>query len=82
VWTVFQPAPKSHQLTCAPSGVRYHRDRATGFLHITMTMLHEVEVTLKLHPDVRSLNENWFGIGDQRARRKLQNRLNQRALRQ
>ena len=47
-----------------------------------MPKLHEVEVKFKLHPDVRSLNEEWSGIGNPQARRKLQNRLNQRALRQ
>lgn len=40
-----------------------------------MAMLHEVEVAFKLHPDVRSLQEEWSGIGNPKARRKLQNRL-------
>jgi hypothetical protein len=47
-----------------------------------MAMLHEVEVAFKLHPDVRSMDENWFGKSNSFDRRKLQNRLNQRALRE
>lgn len=40
-----------------------------------MAMLRGVEVKFKLHPDVRSFNEEWSGIGNPVARRKLQNRL-------
>ncbi|OAP59207.1 hypothetical protein AYL99_06505 [Fonsecaea erecta] len=36
---------------------------------------------LKLHPDVQSLDEEWSGVTDPATRRKLQNRLNQRAAR-
>ncbi|KIY00020.1 uncharacterized protein Z520_04658 [Fonsecaea multimorphosa CBS 102226] len=36
---------------------------------------------LKLHPDVQSLDEEWSGVTDPVTRRKLQNRLNQRAAR-
>jgi hypothetical protein len=63
---------KSHQ---AAAPFLNHLERASGCLHITMTMLHEVEVGFKLHPDVRSFNEEWSGIGNPVARRKLQNRL-------
>lgn len=38
-----------------------------------------VRAELKLHPDVQSLGDEWSGITDPVIRRKLQNRLNQRA---
>lgn len=47
-----------------------------------MGALRDIEVEYKLHADVRSLEDEWYGISDPVARRKLQNRLNQRARRQ
>jgi hypothetical protein len=42
-------------------------------------MVPEIRAELKLHPDVHSLDDEWSGITDPVVRRKLQNRLNQRA---
>lgn len=41
----------------------------------------EIQAELRLHQDVHSLEEEWSGITDPVIRRKLQNRLNQRAAR-
>ena len=43
--------------------------------------LSDIEVEYKLHAEVRSLEDEWYGVSDPAARRKLQNRLNQRARR-
>ena len=40
-----------------------------------------VSVNLKLHAEVHNFSEEWSGKTDPRERRKLQNRLNQRAYR-
>jgi hypothetical protein len=40
-----------------------------------------VETRLRLHPDTQRLDDEWAGITDPILRRKLQNRLNQRAAR-
>ncbi|KIW15335.1 hypothetical protein PV08_05381 [Exophiala spinifera] len=40
-----------------------------------------IRAELKLHPDVHTLNDEWSGITNPVIRRKLQNRLNQRAAR-
>ncbi|KAK5560072.1 hypothetical protein LTR46_001822 [Exophiala xenobiotica] len=48
----------------------------------TPPMVPEIRAELKLHPDVHSLDDDeWSGITDPVVRRKLQNRLNQRAAR-
>ena len=41
----------------------------------------QIAAELRLHPNVHSINEEWSGITDPVLRRKLQNRLNQRAAR-
>jgi len=38
-----------------------------------------IALELMLHSDVHGLEEEWSGVTDPAARRKLQNRLNQRA---
>ena len=38
-----------------------------------------IEAQLKLHPDTQALEDEWNGVTDPVLRRKLQNRLNQRA---
>lgn len=38
-----------------------------------------VPVELKVHSEIHDLSEEWSGKSDPRERRKLQNRLNQRA---
>lgn len=40
-----------------------------------------VEAEVKIHPDARTFSDEWSGITDPVLRRKLQNRLNQRAAR-
>jgi hypothetical protein len=44
-----------------------------------MPLLPGLQAELKLHQDVQSLDDEWSGITDPAIRRKLQNRLNQRA---
>ncbi|EXJ64366.1 hypothetical protein A1O7_00702 [Cladophialophora yegresii CBS 114405] len=46
-----------------------------------MPLIPGLRAELKLHQDVQSLDEEWSGITDPVIRRKLQNRLNQRAAR-
>ncbi|OAL40060.1 hypothetical protein AYO20_00478 [Fonsecaea nubica] len=46
-----------------------------------MPLPQGLRAELKLHPDVQSLDEEWSGVTDPVTRRKLQNRLNQRAAR-
>ncbi|KIX06206.1 uncharacterized protein Z518_04181 [Rhinocladiella mackenziei CBS 650.93] len=46
-----------------------------------MPVAPEIRAELKLHPDVQSLEDEWSGVTDPVIRRKLQNRLNQRAAR-
>ncbi|EXJ92483.1 hypothetical protein A1O3_01035 [Capronia epimyces CBS 606.96] len=46
-----------------------------------MSAVPRIQVEVKLHPDVQSLEDEWSGITDPVIRRKLQNRLNQRAAR-
>ncbi|EXJ54995.1 uncharacterized protein A1O5_12734 [Cladophialophora psammophila CBS 110553] len=46
-----------------------------------MSLPPGLRAELKLHPDVQSLDEEWSGVTDPVIRRKLQNRLNQRAAR-
>ncbi|KIW35060.1 uncharacterized protein PV07_01783 [Cladophialophora immunda] len=46
-----------------------------------MPLAPGLRAELKLHPDVQSLDEEWSGVTDPVTRRKLQNRLNQRAAR-
>lgn len=41
----------------------------------------EIQAELRLHQDVQILDDEWSGITDPVIRRKLQNRLNQRAAR-
>lgn len=41
----------------------------------------EIQAELRLHEDVQTLDDEWSGITDPVIRRKLQNRLNQRAAR-
>ena len=40
-----------------------------------------IAAEFKVHPDVQAFGEEWSGITDPIVRRKLQNRLNQRAAR-
>ncbi len=42
-------------------------------------MAPDIRAELRLHPDVQTLEDEWSGITDPGIRRKLQNRLNQRA---
>jgi hypothetical protein len=46
-----------------------------------MTPIPEIQAELRLHQDVQTLDDEWSGITDPVVRRKLQNRLNQRAAR-
>ncbi|ETI28297.1 hypothetical protein G647_00746 [Cladophialophora carrionii CBS 160.54] len=46
-----------------------------------MPLIPGLRAELKLHQDVQSLDDEWSGITDPVVRRKLQNRLNQRAAR-
>jgi hypothetical protein len=38
-----------------------------------------IEIEFTLHPEARGVEDEWSGLTDPAARRKLQNRLNQRA---
>jgi hypothetical protein len=40
-----------------------------------------IEAEVKLHPDAQTLDDEWSGVTNPVLRRKLQNRLNQRAAR-
>lgn len=44
-----------------------------------MGSLRDIEVEYRLHSETRTLEDEWYGVSDPVARRKLQNRLNQRA---
>lgn len=44
-----------------------------------MSVTPDIQAEVKLHPDVQTLGEEWSGVTDPVIRRKLQNRLNQRA---
>ena len=48
---------------------------------LTMPSHQEIKLELRLHDEVRILDDEWSGISEQAKRRKLQNRLNQRAYR-
>lgn len=42
-------------------------------------MTEAIQAKWKVHPDAQAMEEEWSGITDPNLRRKLQNRLNQRA---
>ncbi len=45
----------------------------------TTVIVSPIEAEVKLHPDAQTFADDWSGITDPILRRKLQNRLNQRA---
>ena len=48
---------------------------------LTMPTHQEIKLELRLHDEARTLDDEWSGTSEQAKRRKLQNRLNQRAYR-